>query len=69
MPKNRKVVKTPKGIIKLNAPRKFRIGIRSGGKSAHVMSNNELMDVVTNPNMKRDHSSAEAVLRLRGVPS
>jgi len=67
MPKNRKVIKTPKGLIKLNEPRKFRIGTRSGGTSAHVMSTSALMNVMANPDMKGDHSNALAVLRLRGV--
>jgi len=67
MPKNRKVIKTPLGVTKLNAPRKFRIGNRKGGLSAHVMSTAKLMDVATNPDMKGDHSNAMTVLRLRGV--
>lgn len=66
MPKNRKAVKISQAMILINEPRKFRVGGRKGGKSAHTMSSNELYGILKNVDRKRDHSNASAVLRLRG---
>jgi len=67
MPKNRKVIKTSAGIKKLNAPRKLRIGTRSGGVSAHTMSSDALKAVLNDTGKKRYHSIAGKVLSLRGI--
>lgn len=67
MPKNRKVVKISQAMVLINEPRKFRIGSRKGGKSAHVMSSKELRDILKDEDRKRDRSNATAILRLRGV--
>lgn len=67
MPKNRKVIKTSAGITKLNAPRKLRIGTRSGGVSAHTMSTSALKDVLNDTSKARYHTVAGRVLTLRGV--
>jgi len=66
MPKNRKVIKTSAGVKKLNAPRKLRIGTRSGGVSAHTMSSDALKAVLNDKSKSRYHKIAVRVLTLRG---
>lgn len=68
MPKNVSVSKTQSGrIIKSRPAHKMRIGTRSSGKSALVMSNKELIDVLDDKNKKRYHNKARKVLLERGV--
>jgi len=67
MPKNRKVIKTSAGIKKLNAPRKLRIGTRSGGVSAHTMSSDALKAVLNDTGKSKYHTIAGRVLSLRGI--
>lgn len=67
MPKNVSRVKTKDGAIIVKRPTsKFRIGNRKGGKSALLMTNQQLMDVLKDPNKKRYHHKARAVLAARG---
>ena len=67
MPKNRKIIKTPKGITRINEPRKLLIGTRKSGKSAQIMSNDELKAVLNNKNQAKYHNKAATVLQNRGV--
>ena len=49
-----------------NDRRKFRIGNRKGGTSALDMTTKDLLDVLSNPDKKKYHSKAVAVLKHRG---
>lgn len=68
MPKNISRVKTANGAVVMKRPcSKFRIGSRKGGKSALLMTSDELKDVLNDQSKKRYHAKAVAVLRMRGV--
>lgn len=68
MPKNRTKKKNENGAIIVTRPNpKFRIGSRKGGKSALLMSNDELIAVLDDSNKKRYHAKARTVLANRGV--
>ena len=67
MPKNRKVVKINNRVVKLKVPHKLRIGTRSAGKSAFLMTTAELKEVLENRDKKRWHQNARKVLNMRGV--
>lgn len=67
MPKNRKVVKLDGVNKKLKVPAKKRIGSRSSGTSANLMSNKQLLDVLTDVNKSRYREQALTVLRKRNV--
>lgn len=45
---------------------KFRAGPRKS-MSAHLLSNDQLMNIITDPNQKRYAPNAKQVLSLRGV--
>ena len=47
--------------------RKFKIGNRSGGKPANILSTADLKAVLENEDKKRYHAKARAVLVNRGV--
>lgn len=47
--------------------RKFRIGPRKGGKSAHQMTNEELQKVAETHSSGKSRANARAVLAKRGV--
>lgn len=68
MPKNVSTTKTASGAtVKRRPYHKFRIGTRKSGKSALMMSNDELKDVLNDKNKKRYHSKAAQVLKARGI--
>jgi len=66
MPKNRKKVKVDNRIVTIKIPAKNRIGTRKGGISANLMSNESLMDVITDPNKSKWYHIARTVLLNRG---
>ena len=47
--------------------RKFKIGNRSGGKPANMLSTADLQAVLDNADKKRYHKNARTVLKNRGV--
>jgi hypothetical protein len=55
--------------IKVRFPvrRKFRIGNRKTGRSALGMSTEELHKVLGNPDQRKYHGNARAVLKERGT--
>jgi len=67
MPKNRKTTKVDGAIKVSNVPNKLRIGTRSSGTSATLMSTKKLQDVITDTNYKRYWNNAITVLNRRGV--
>ncbi len=68
MPKNIVKVKNSAGaIVKTRPMKKFRIGTRKSGKSALLMSNDELMNVINDNGKKRHRNKAIKVLRMRGI--
>lgn len=66
MPKTRKRTKIDNRIIVTKIPAKHRIGTRKSGTSANLMSNEALMDVITDPNKSKWAKIAYDVLRNRG---
>ena len=52
---------------KRHTVRKFRIGNAKGGRSAHSMSNEELLNILDDSNKKRYRNNAKRVLALRGL--
>ena len=66
MPKSRIKRKVDSNIITDVVPRKFRVGTRKSGKSAHLMNNAALLDIVRGP-AKKNIKNAISVLKLRGV--
>lgn len=67
MPKNRSTKKTKSGLVVAAPAHKFLIGTRKGGKSAHTMSTEALMEVLSNKGQKKFHQKALTVLKCRGV--
>lgn len=68
MPKNRTRTKNENGAWVVSRPcSKLRIGTRKSGKSALIMSNDELIAVLDDANKKRYHHKARTVLLNRGV--
>ena len=67
MPKNNKTVKHDGRLFKQKVPATLRIGTRKGGTSAHRMSNDALLAVLTNKSQNKYHKDAGTVLALRGV--
>ncbi len=67
MPKNRNVVKKDGVVHKYKVASKMRIGTRKSGKSANLMSNEDLMSVLSSKDMARHHGKARTVLFNRGV--
>ena len=68
MPKNISVSKSATGAItKRRPPHKFRIGTRKSGKSAVLMSDDELKEIVNDNSKSRYHKKAVDVLRNRGI--
>ena len=68
MPKQKKTWKDASGAIhKQKVCTKFRIGTRKSGKSALLMSDEELLAVLDDKNKKRYHAKALTVLGKRGV--
>jgi len=67
MPKNNRLVKLDGLIKKFKVASKLRVGTRRSGKSANLMSNDKLLDVVTSSNHKKDIKNAKTVLTNRGV--
>jgi len=66
MPKNRKTVKEGNVIKKLKVPSKFRVGTRSGGSSAMLMSNSILNALLKDADYRRDWNKIKGVLDARG---
>lgn len=68
MPKQRKFVKNKENVsMYVKTPSKFRIGTRKAGKSAMLMSVDELWAALSNSNLKRHKNKVTNALRLRGV--
>lgn len=67
MPKNRKVTKHDGVASVQQVASKLTIGTRKSGTSATLMSNERLLKVLEDSNMKRYHDNARKVLRLRKV--
>lgn len=66
MPKTTVTIKVgDRNVMKPVQP-KFRIGPRKSG-SAHLMSNDDLLQIITDPNQTRYAPKAKQVLKLRGV--
>jgi hypothetical protein len=65
MPKSVKKVKDGNIWRREVVATKFRIGTRKSGKSAHLMSNEDLEAVLADKNKSKWHNSARAVLALR----
>jgi hypothetical protein len=65
MPKNRKIVKRDGRIFKMKTPSKFRIGNRKSNLSGLQMSNDDLLEVLTNVGKKKDHHKAKTILASR----
>jgi len=66
MPKNRKRTKVDNRIVVTKIPAKHRIGTRKSGISANLMSNDALMDVITDPNKSKWYHIAQNILANRG---
>lgn len=67
MPKSVKKVKVGQEWQRVTVATKHRIGTRKGGKSANLMSSQELYDVIDNKNMAKHHNKARAVLVNRNA--
>lgn len=69
MPKSVKKVKVGQEWHRMTVPTKFRIGTHKGGKSANLMSNEELEKVLADKNQAKHWNKAQAVLinRNRGT--
>jgi len=67
MPKNNKTTKHDGRLFKQRVPATLRIGTRKGGTSAHRMTNEALLAVLTSKSQSKGHSNARTVLTLRGV--
>lgn len=68
MPKNRTRTKTASGGIIHSRPcSKFRIGTRKSGKSALLMSTEDLQALLQDEGKRRYFAKAVAVLKLRGI--
>ncbi len=66
MPKSVSKAKDSRGVwVTKVVPTKFRIGTRKHGKSAHMMSTEDLMQVVLDDNKSKWHASAIQVINLR----
>ena len=69
MPKNRVTKKSNTGAVSHFRPStKLRIGTRKSGKSAFLMSTEDLVKVIEDKNKTRYHAKAKTVLSLRGAP-
>ena len=68
MPQNRRAIKAANGVITHVKPAsKLKIGTRSSGVSANLMSTDALKEVINNKDKARYHSKARTVLLNRGV--
>ncbi len=67
MPKDIVKMKKDGRILRKKPARKFKIGSRKSGKSAHTMSSEALLAIVTNNKRTGDRTNARSVLKLRGV--
>ena len=67
MPKNNKVTKVDNVLKKQKVAAKLRIGTRKTGRSAHTMTTDALLAVLTNKDQSKGHQAARTVLRHRGV--
>jgi len=67
MPKNNKTIKHDGRLFKQKVQATLRIGTRKNGVSAHTMSNQALLAVLTSKSQSKAHSNARKVLTLRGV--
>ncbi len=68
MPKNRTRTKSSTGAIIHSRPcSKFRIGTRKSGKSALLMSTDELRAVLADGTKRRYFAKVIAVLKMRGI--
>lgn len=67
MPKSVKKVKVGQEWHRVTVPTKFRIGTRKGGKSANLMSDDELVKVLANKDQAKHWNKARAVLANRNV--
>ena len=69
MPKKRVSRKTRGGhrVKGDSIRRKFRIGNRKTGKSAHDVSTSELLEIAEKGDRNKDRAMARKVLQLRGV--
>lgn len=65
MPKTVKFVKDGTRRLRVVVATKFRIGTRSNGTSANLMSNTELNAVIADASKSKWHNSAKAVLANR----
>ena len=67
MPKNNKTLKHDGRLFKQKVPATLRIGNRKSGTSAHCMTTEALLNVLTAKGQERYRSDAATVLTLRGV--
>lgn len=66
MPKSIKKVRNSDGYWeRIKTGTKHRIGTRKGGKSANLMSSQELYDLIDHKNMTKYHNKARTVLKNR----
>ena len=67
MPKSVRKVKKDGYWTRVVVPTKFRIGTRKGGKSANLMSDEALIQVLANKDQAKYWNSARAVLGNRSI--
>ena len=67
MPKSVKKVKVGQEWKREVVATKFRIGTRKGGKSANLMSNDELQGILADTSKAKHWNKARAVLANRSV--
>ena len=67
MPKNNKTVKHDGIVHKQKVSATLRIGNRKTGTSAHAMTNNALLAVLTNKSQSKFYKDAATVLTQRGI--
>lgn len=67
MPKDIIRNKKDNRIFITKPPRKFKIGTRKSGKSAHTMSNDDLLEVLGDASKSRYHQNSREVLSSRGI--
>lgn len=67
MPKDIITTKRDGRVFHSKSARKFKIGGRKSGKSAHTMSSEALLAIVNGEKRTGDSQNARAVLTLRGV--
>ena len=67
MPKNSKTNKHDGRLFKQRVSATLRIGSRKSGVSAHAMTTEALLTVLTNKDQTRYRKDAATVLTLRGV--